>query len=323
MAKKQNTAPLERGDGQERIGIIRKASWVGIVINFILSLMKLGVGFLCYSFALIGDGIDSLTDVITSAVTLVTANISSRPPDKEHPYGHGRAETIATKILSFIIFFAGAQLAFTSIKHIITPEVKKLPEFPVFYVIAISIIGKIFLSIYKKRAGIKAKSAMLIADAKNMKNDVLISVSVLIGLVFTVLLKIPMLDSLTALLVSFWILKTAFSIFMETSRELMDGVDDPEIYKRVFKIVKTIPGTENPHKTRIRKLNNVYIIDMDIEVAGNLTVEEGHTIAMEVEKAIRKQIIEIYDINVHVEPTGNYEKRESFGLNEELINNKE
>ena len=103
----------------------------------------------------------------------------------------------------------------------------------------------------------------------------------------------------------------------------MDGVDDPDIYKRVFKIVKTIPGTGNPHKTRIRKLNNVYIIDMDIEVAGDLTVEEGHTIAMEVEKAIRKQICEIYDMNVHVEPTGNYEKRESFGLTEDLINNKE
>ncbi|MBI9100258.1 MAG: cation transporter, partial [Spirochaetaceae bacterium] len=296
---------------------------IGIIINFILSTLKISAGFLFYSFALIGDGIDSLTDVVTSGVTLVTANISSRPPDNEHPYGHGRAETIATKLLSFIIFFAGAQLAFSSIKKIINPEVAELPESPVFIVIAVSIAGKIFLSILKKRAGIKINSPMLIADAKNMRNDVLISVSVLVGLVFTVVLEIPVLDSITALLVSVWILKTALTIFMETSRELMDGVDNPEMYKLVFKVVKSVPGAGNPHKTRIRKLNNIFIIDMDIEVAGNLTVKEGHNIAMKVENAIREEIVEIYDINVHVEPTGNYEKRENFGLNENLIDNKE
>jgi len=323
MVKMQNTTSLKQEAGHERINIIRRASWIGIIINFILSILKIVAGFLFYSFALIGDGIDSLTDVVTSGVTLVTANISSRPPDNEHPYGHGRAETIATKLLSFIIFFAGAQLAFSSIKQIINPKMTELPQSPVFIVIAVSVVGKVFLSIFKKRAGIKAKSPMLIADAKNMRNDVLISLSVLIGLVFTVVLKIPVLDSITALLVSFWILKTAFSIFMETSRELMDGVDDPEMYKQVFRVVKTVPGAGNPHKTRIRKLNNVYIIDMDIEVAGNLTVEEGHNIAMGVENAIRDQVAEIYDINVHVEPTGNYEKRENFGLNEDLINNKE
>ncbi len=323
MVEKQNTTSLKQKAGQERINIIRKASWVGIIINFILSILKIAAGFLFYSFALVGDGIDSLTDVVTSGVTLVTANISARPPDNEHPYGHGRAETIATRLLSFIIFFAGAQLAFSSIRQIVSPKFIELPESPVFIVIAISVAGKVFLSIFKKRAGIRAKSPMLIADAKNMRNDVLISLSVLIGLVFTVILKTPVLDSITALLVSFWILKTAFTIFMETTRELMDGVDDPDIYKQVFKVVKTVPGAGNPHKTRIRKLNNVFVIDMDIEVAGNLTVKEGHNIAMAVENAIRDQVAEIYDINVHVEPVGNYEKRENFGLNEDLINNKE
>ncbi len=323
MAAAKNTASLKKEAVQDRINIIRRASWVGIIVNFILSALKIAAGFLFYSFALIGDGIDSLTDVVTSGVTLVTANISSRPPDNEHPYGHGRAETIATKLLSFIIFFAGAQLAFSSIKQIIKPELTELPEFPVFIVLAVSITGKIFLSLLKKRAGIKINSPMLIADAKNMRNDVLISLSVLIGLGFTVVLKIPILDSITALLVSIWILKTALTIFMETSRELMDGVDDPELYKRVFRVVKSVSGAGNPHKTRIRKLNNVFIIDMDIEVAGNLTVKKGHSIAMEVENAIREEIIEIYDINVHVEPTGNYEKRENFGLNEDLIDNKE
>lgn len=307
----------------ERTNQIKKASWVGIVINAILSILKIVVGFLAYSYALIGDGIDSFTDVITSTVTLFTAGIASRPPDAEHPYGHGRAETIATKVLSFIILFAGAQLGLSALQRIITRETVNLPELPAFIVLIISIIGKLFLSIYKKRIGKKVKSSMLIADAKNMRNDILISASVLVGLVFTVWLKKPLLDSIAALVVSVWILRTGFEIFMETSKELMDGVDDPDLYLKVFAAVNKVSGVENPHKTRIRKLNNCFIIDMDIEVDGALTVEQGHDIAVFVEKAVKEEIPNLYDVQVHVEPKGNRESQESFGLSEQLINSKE
>jgi len=335
MAEAKNPPPLANpgsGDAssyssseadERRTKIIKRASWVGIIFNSILAMLKITFGFLAHSYALIGDGIDSFTDVVTSGVTLVTASIAAQPPDKEHPYGHGRAETIATKLLSFIIFFAGAQLAVSAVKRIITPEELRLPEFPAFAVIIVSIVVKIFLSVYKKRAGKAAGSAMISADAQNMRNDVLISVSVLVGLLFTVLLEIPVIDSIAALLVSFWILKTALGIFLETSRELMDGVDNPELYRKVFEIVNSVPGTGNPHKTRIRKLNNVYIIDMDIEVDGSLTVKQGHAIAMAVEKAIKSAVPDVYDTQVHIEPVGNYEKREIYGLNENLIKNQE
>lgn len=315
MAEREDASPVM----DERIRVIRRASWVGIAGNGFLSALKIVSGFLFYSYALIGDGLDSLTDVITSLVTLVTARIASRPPDLEHPYGHGRAETIATKLLSFIIFFAGAQLAFSSIQRLFKPAEVQLPETPAFIVIGISIVGKILLAGYKYRAGKRVGSSMLIADAKNMRNDVLISGSVLVGLLFTVILGKPILDSITALIVSGWILKTALGIFLETSTELMDGVDDQSIYQRVFDAVRTVSGVENPHKTRIRKLNNVYIVDMDIEVDGSKSVEQGHRIAMAVEQRIRKTVADIYDVNVHVEPIGNIEKRELFGLCEESL----
>ena len=142
MAEREDTSPVT----DERIRVIRRASWVGIAGNGFLSALKIVSGFLFYSYALIGDGLDSLTDVITSLVTLVTARIAARPPDLEHPYGHGRAETIATKLLSFIIFFAGAQLAFSSIQRLIRPAEIQLPETPAFIVIGFSIVGKIFLT---------------------------------------------------------------------------------------------------------------------------------------------------------------------------------
>ncbi len=319
MAEEQDAPAVAQVTPERRTALMKQASWVGIVVNAALSAAKIIFGFLAHSYALIGDGIDSASDVFTSFVTLITADIAAQPPDREHPYGHGRAETIATKLISFIIFFAGAQLAVAAFKRMLSPEELQLPEFPALVITVISIAAKLLLSIYKKKLGKRIGSSLLEADARNMKNDVLISLSVLIGIIFTVILKMPVIDSIAAFLVSLWIIKTALGIFWETSRELMDGVDDPDLYRRVFEAVNSVEGAGNPHKTRIRKLNNVYIIDMDIEVDGRLTVVQGHGIAMKVEDTVKTKIPDIYDVQVHVEPVGNKEIREIYGLNERSI----
>ncbi|MGM0431912.1 MAG: cation diffusion facilitator family transporter [Spirochaetota bacterium] len=320
VADKNPSAGLREEEREkQRRAIIRRSSIIGIIGNLLLSALKLVIGVISNSFALIGDGIDSLTDVFTSGITLFTGTVSSKPPDLRHPYGHARAETIATKALSFIIFFAGAQLGLTAIRHILSGAERQVPTSIAFYAIAASVVGKVLLMGDKYRAGKKANSSMLIADAKNMRNDIFISLSVFIGVFFTVLLGMPILDSITTLVVSFWIIKSAYGIFSETSVELMDGISTPETYGELFSIVNSVEGVVNPHKTRIRKLNNVYIIDMDIEVDGSLTVREGHQIAVEAEKAIRYGMDDILDVNIHVEPVGNIEKRENFGVTEDLL----
>ncbi|MCK5199282.1 MAG: cation transporter [Spirochaetales bacterium] len=302
-----------------RTAVIRKASWVGIVGNAFLSILKITAGILSGSFALLGDGIDSATDIVTSVVTLLTSKIADRPPDEGHPYGHGRAETVATKALSFIIFFAGAQLALTAIQKLFESSERSVPDFFAIYFVIISIFGKAFLAYYKYRAGRKVNSSMLLADSKNMMNDILISVSVLIGLIFTFLLNLPVVDIITALIVSVWIMKVAFDIFLETSVELMDGLDDKSIYNEVFNVTCGVEGVRNPHRTRIRKINTMYIIDMDIEVEGNLTVTEGHEISKKVHDCIQNKIENIYDVIIHVEPIGNEEETEKFGLSKNSI----
>ncbi|WP_028973233.1 cation diffusion facilitator family transporter [Spirochaeta cellobiosiphila] len=307
-------------DSKERLHLINRASWAGIMGNALLSGTKLVLGFLSGSLAVIGDGVDSATDILTSIITLVSARIAAKPPDAQHPYGHGRAETIATKVLSFVIVFAGFQLAVTTIKQLIIKQSMAIPTSLALIATGISVIGKILLALYKGRIGRLTQSNMLIADAKNMRNDILISFSVLIGLFFTFILGLPILDKILALFLSVIIVKVGFEIFIETSEELMDGISDPEIYKIVFDAVKKIQGVNNPHKTRIRKVNNLYVVEMDIEVDPQLSVAEGHQLASEVEKSIRHSVENIYDVLIHVEPEGIHHSREEFGLKESDLN---
>ncbi|WP_058485521.1 cation diffusion facilitator family transporter [Defluviitalea phaphyphila] len=304
---------------QDRKKEITKASWVGIIGNSILALLKIIFGIISRSMALIGDGIDSSTDIVISIITLFAAKIISKPPDREHAYGHHRAETIATIILAFIIFFAGAQLFMNSISKIFFKKTIEVPSNISIYITIISIIGKIFLAFYQYRVGKKTNSSMLIANGQNMRNDIIISSSVLVGLMFTFWFNLPILDSITATIISLWIIKVAYDIVIETNIELMDGVEDTTIYEEIFRAIDSIKGAYNPHRTRVRKLANFYIVDTDIEVDGNLNVLDGHKIAMEVEKSIKENVENVYDVIVHVEPIGNVEHDESFGLTEDML----
>ncbi len=304
----------------ERYQSIKVASVIGIIANSILGAVKIVVGLLFSSLSLVSDGVDSATDVVTSTISLIAAKITNTPPDMEHPYGHGRAETVATKMLSFIIFFVGAQLFVSSIKALFANTATPLERPMLLIAVAAgSVVVKIALAIYKFRVGKLVQSNMLIADAKNMRNDVIISSLVAVGIILTYYLGMPQIDAIIAILVSIWIVKVAADIFLETSLELMDGVNNPSMYKKVFKAAYSVPGVQNPHKVRVRKINHQYIIEVDIEVDGDLSVYEGHDIAVQVEDAIKQQIKHVYDVISHVEPFGEGEHAETFGVTEAIL----
>ena len=291
------------------------ASRVSVIANALLSVLKITVGFAAGSMAVIADGIDSASDVLASLITLFTAHIIGRPPNKKYPYGYNKADNMATKILSFIIFFAGAQLAISSVGRFIHPEPRAIPATIAIYVIVISIIAKQLLAIYLKKAGKKEGSSMLLANANNMQSDVVISLSVFAGLVFTYLLKMPLLDVIIAFLVSLWIMFVAVKIFFDSNLELMDGVDNVALYNKVVQACKMEAGVVHPHRIRIRKIAQLYLISLDIELPGELNLEEGHRISQRVENNIKKLIPNVYDILIHIEPEGNAEK-EVFGVSE-------
>jgi len=295
------------------------SSWVSIAGNALLAILKIIAGILSGSMAVVADGIDSASDIATSIITLVTARILNKPPNVKYPYGYEKADTVATKALSFIIFFAGAQLAISTVQRIISGDIPEIPGKLALYITVVSIFSKIALAIYLKRTGKKMKSAMLIANGQNMQNDVIISLSVLLGLIFTFVLKMPVVDLITAMAVSLWIMKVGIEIFFQSNIELMDGMKDPVLYCELFNIVKKVEGASNPHRVRVRKIGSNLMINMDIEVDPQLSVQQGHEIAKKIEQSIKEGLPNVYDIMVHIEPLGNKEENEKFGIREEDV----
>ena len=160
---------------------------------------------------------------------------------------------------------------------------------------------------------------MLIANGKNMRNDVFVSLTVLIGLALTLVLHIPVLDKILAIFLGCFIMVEAFKIFLKTNVELMDGIDDSQLYCLLFEAVSKVEGAHNPHRVRARKIGSHYMVNLDIEVEPELSVKEAHKIAQEVEKSIKSNLQNIYDVMVHIEPMGNLEKDEKFGIRESDI----
>ncbi|MDR0510214.1 MAG: cation diffusion facilitator family transporter [Rikenellaceae bacterium] len=300
--------------------IILHTSWISAIGNALLSVVKIVVGLWAGSLAVLGDGVDSATDVAISIVMLFTARIINRPPDRKYAYGYEKAESIATKILSLVIFYAGVQMLVSSVRCIASPEPRELPGMITIYVTVFSIAGKLALALYQYRQGKRAGSSMLKANAVNMRGDVMISAAVLAGLGFTFVLKMPILDSVTGLVVSAFILKSAVTIFLDSNIELMDGVRDMSVYDKIFEAVARVPGASNPHRVRSRQIGNMYMIVLDVEADGNITLNEAHTISDAVEKSIRQSMENVYDIVVHVEPAGKHHDAEKFGLDERTIN---
>jgi len=298
---------------------IFKASLISIVGNAILAVLKIVVGIISGSLAVIADGIDSSGDIISSIITLYTSRLLKKAPSAKYPYGYDKADTIAAKALSFIMLFAGAQLAISTVSKIINNEISEIPTILAIVVTALSIAGKAGLSKYLSFVGKKTKSYMLRANAKNMQTDILVSVSVLAGLFFTLFLKLPVLDYIMALLVSVWILKVGFQIFIETSINLMDGNKDITIYNQIFEIIDNIPNVYNPHRVRARKIGERTMIAVDLEVDGSMTLKEAHALAHQVEGTLKDEIEDVFDVAIHVEPLGDVTSEKELGLSRESI----
>jgi len=292
---------------------IRLAAITSIAGNAILAILKIFAGILSNSGALIGDGIDSSTDVLTSVIALVIVKVISKPADSRHPWGHRKAETIATAFLAFIIFFAGAQLIISSVTNLISGEQSATPSFTAIIVTSVSIVGKILLAASQHILGKRANSAMIKANAKNMAGDVLISVGVMVGLTVTMLTGSAYADTIIAILIGVWIIRTAIGIFLEANLELMDGNSSIEPYRVIVDAVNAVEGADNPHRARIRHIAGFWDVNFDIDIDPKLTISEAHGIASKVEAEIKKRLENVFDIMIHVEPRGD-SADEAYGL---------
>ena len=300
-----------------RTKIVRSASFIALGGNLLLCILKLTVGLITGSLAVLGDGIDTATDVGIAVMAVIVSFVINKPSDSRYPWGRQRAETIASMVLAFIIMFAGIQLFIASINKLI--QVYKgallpMPQRIAIIVTVISIAGKLLLALNQYFLGKKAQSLMILANARNMVNDIVISSSVLIGFIISLLFHAPYFDPLVALIVSCLIIKSAVTLFIELNVELMDGNTNKQLYERLFSAVATIPEVKNPHRARIRKMANLWDIDLDIEVDGSMPVSEAHNIAEKTSLVIRQALGNVYDIVIHIEPYNSDREGECYGL---------
>ena len=304
---------------KDREKIMLLTSWISVIGNILLSLLKIIAGIVSGSLAVLSDGLDSASDVFTSLVILIATPIISRPPNSKFVYGHEKAENIASTVLSFVIFFMGGQMFTASVGKIIRGDITELPSAIAIWVTIVSIAGKLLLTLYQFRQGKRVNSSMLRANAVNMRNDVIISGGVLLGLGFTFLLNLPILDPIIALLISIYIIYSAIGIFRDANVVLMDGMRDTTIYKEIISAVEKVPNASNPHRIRSSHTGNLYNIVLDIEVDGNLSLTEAHRIAQKVEDTIKASVDNIYDIVIHVEPEGVKHCEEKYGVNKDNL----
>jgi len=297
---------------------IKRASIIALVGNCALAALKLCAGILSHSGALLGDGIESSMDVAFCVMTLAAVRFIASPADQKHPWGHGRAETVATAFLSFAMFFMGAQLIFASAAKLLSGQQPDAPSFLGVAAALVSVAGKALLAWSQHALGKRAASALVLANAKNMLGDVLISLGVLAGLAISKATGSGIADAAFAILIGLWIIKTAVGIFRQANLELLDGSGDMASYRTIFDAVNSVEGAGRPHRARMRRIAGFWDIDLDIEVDPRLTVAQAHGIALRVEREIKLRLENVYDIMVHVEPQGEG-SQEGFGMSEEEV----
>ena len=271
-----------------------------ILSYLLLTVLKLCAGIFFKSSALVADGINNATDVISSVCVLIGLKISRKPADEDHLYGHFRAELISTLIASFIMLYAGIEVVIYAVKKIITKSYEQPSMLSAVTAVVASII-MFSVYFYNIRLANKLGSKSLKAAALDNLSDAYVSIGTLVGIIATYI-GIPIADSIVAILVGCLIIYTAISIFKESTHILTDGVD-AEVIEKIESIVKDIEGVISIVDIKGRTHGLLYFIDITITVNPELNVKQSHDITVNIEKALSKEFYYCETL-VHLEPHG-------------------
>jgi len=277
-----------------------KGAWAGIWVNVLLFAYKITAGIVGHSYAMVADAIHTLSDAVSSVIVLIGFKISERPADSEHPYGHGRAESIAAKIVALILIVLGFKVGLDSIKGMISPGLI-VPGQIALWAAVVSIVVKEGLFRYAYKLGKHIDSSALIADSWHHRSDAYSSVAALIGIAGARFGWIYM-DPLAGIVVSGLVIKAGIDSFHMAYDELMDAAPDKAIMDKIKDLVLSEEGVCGVHSLRARKTGADIFIEMDIYVDKDETVIGGHSIAERVKRSISDKLPGTKRILVHVEP---------------------
>lgn len=289
-------------------------AWVSIVGNTVLFIVKIILGLIANSISLIADSVHTLSDVLTSVVVLVGFKVSGKPADEEHPFGHGRMESIATLIIAVLLLVIGFNFCSVSIKRLIHPPVV-VGTFFTAWVMVISAVAKEWMARFSFNLGKKIESSALVADAWHHRSDAFASVLVAIAII-AAHFGYFRLDAVFGIMISLLILWVGFRLLKTSASYLIGEIPRGEFIEKIHGLALEIPGIKGAHDILVHNYGEKNIISLHIEVAKDLSLEQAHSLASTVENKIANSL----DASVvtHVDLRQKPTKHKPIGLERKL-----
>jgi cation diffusion facilitator family transporter len=278
-----------------------RVTYVGAAVNVFLTIIKIGVGVLGQSTALIADGIHSLSDLLSDLFVIIAIKLGSREADYLHPYGHRRFETIATVLLGMGLVVIAGGIIWDGMERMQHPETLLMPSHDTMAIALISILANEWLYQYTRRVGMETRSKLLMANAWHHRSDAVSSVVVLFGIA-AVIMGYPFADAVAAIIVALMIAKIGAGLVAESIHELVDTALPEHRVKEIRRAIKTTDGVQGIHLLRTRQMGEDAYVDAHIVVDPRITVSEGHMIGDIVRDKLKTGFDEVVDVLVHVDP---------------------
>lgn len=297
MSEEPIVAPAGAGREEAQVAASR-VTRLGAVANLLLTALKAVVGVLGASPAMIADAVHSLSDLASDVVALFALRVSARPPDDDHPYGHGRFETLGTVILSFFLLAAAVGIGFDAAGRFGTDHT---PGSIALWGAGISILVKEVLYQVTVRVGRNHGNALVVANAWHHRSDALSSVAALAGIAGA-RMGFPFMDPVAALIVAVMIAWLAFRLLVASVREVTDESLQAEMLERLGAQIGALPGVVNLHELRARRMGSRVLVDLHVQVAPRTTVSDGHQVAERVRRFVFDADSQVSEVLVHVDP---------------------
>lgn len=284
----------------ERSSTIKKVSIIGIVANLLLLIIKVIVGFMARSQAMIADALNSAGDIFASLMSYIGAKISSKPNDDDHPHGHGKAEYVFTQLISISMIVASVMMINSSVESIIN---KAHIEFSIWLIVVciITILVKVLLYFYTKFKSRKYNSLLIQASMEDHRNDVFVTLGTIIGIISSYF-GFYFIDGIVGILISCWIAYAGFNLFKSAYKVLMDTNIDEEKQKEIINKVLEFKDILHVDSIISKPIGNKNIIILKVSMDGNMTINLSHDIAGKIKDDLINQFDYIYDVIIHINP---------------------
>jgi cation diffusion facilitator family transporter len=294
--------PIAADVREENYQEVMKVTRIGAVADFLLTVAKLGVGILSNSQALIAEGLHSAADLLFDIVAMVGVKMGRKDADEDHPYGHGKFETLATLILALILFWVAIEIIMGAAERIQDVEKLTAPGSIALWVAAASMIVKELLFHYTVHIGRKVGSQITIANAWHHRSDAIASFAALVGIAGAIM-GWPIADPIAAICVAFFVGKVGVEIAIDAVRGLTDSVEaiEGEIWEAIQGVIRENPEVKSAHMIRARRLGQDIFVDAHVMVDSYMSVSEGHQIAHQIQDTIKAKVPDVLDMNIHID----------------------